>query len=53
VPDPNVRNLKNDKAQNPEGAKKKILILGSGPVVIGQATAKVDTSTRPPGGRMF
>jgi HlyD family secretion protein len=23
------------------------------PVVIGQATAKVDTSTRPPGGRMF
>jgi hypothetical protein len=23
------------------------------PVVIGQATAKVDSSTRPPGGRMF
>jgi hypothetical protein len=23
------------------------------PVVIGQATAKVDTSTRPPGGRRF
>ena len=27
IPDPNVRNLKNDKAQNDEQAKKKILML--------------------------
>ena len=54
-PDPNVRNLKNDKAQNDDQAKKKILMLeqrlnqGEDFAMLAQSYSE-DTNTAPNGG---
>src|SRR5260370_16385198 len=54
-PDPNVRNLKNDKAQNDEQAKKKILGIeqrlkqGEDFVILAQSYSE-DSNTAPTGG---